>query len=178
MIRQKLVFAQPDKVAPNYQEALQYPSLNIPGMVCANIGEKANTIVPDEATADIDLRLVPESTPDHLIGLIKKHIESKGYLILNRKLTDDERLQYPKIVTLKESESRMLPFRTDFGIYADRWLTAAIVRTFSKEPIKIRMTGGSVPIVPFLRCPPFTYRWSTATTTSTLPTKTCAWATT
>ena len=151
MIRQKLVFSQPDKVGANYQEALQYPSLNVRGLVCANIGEKANTIVPNEATAEIDLRLVPESNPDQLIGLVKKHIESKGYLILNRKPTDEERLKYPKIVTLLERESRMLPFRTDFGIYPDRWLTAAIVRTFGKQPIKIRMTGGSVPIVPFLR---------------------------
>ncbi|MEI7582458.1 M20/M25/M40 family metallo-hydrolase [Runella sp.] len=151
MIRQKLVFSQPDKVGTNYQEALQYPSLNVRGLVCANIGEKANTIVPNEATAEIDLRLVPESSPDQLIGLVKKHIESKGYVILNRKPTDEERLKYPKIVTLLERESRMLPFRTDFGIYPDRWLTAAMIRTFGKAPIKIRMTGGSVPIVPFLR---------------------------
>lgn len=151
MIRQKLVFSQPDKVGTNYQEALQYPSLNVRGLVCANIGEKANTIVPNEATAEIDLRLVPESNPDQLIELVKKHIESKGYVILNRKPTDEERLKYPKIVTLLERESRMLPFRTDFGIYPDRWLTTAIKRTFGKEPIKIRMTGGSVPIVPFLR---------------------------
>ena len=119
--------------------------------MCANIGEKANTIVPDEAIAEIDLRLVPETDPDHLIDLIKKHMQAKGYLVLDRKPTDAERLQNAKIVTLKESESRMLPFRTDFGIYPDRWLTAAIIRTFGKEPIKIRMTGGSVPIVPFLR---------------------------
>ncbi|MCP1385718.1 M20/M25/M40 family metallo-hydrolase [Runella salmonicolor] len=150
-IRQKLGFAAPDKVGANYQEALQYPSLNIRGLVCANIGEKANTIVPEEAIAEIDLRLVPETDPDRLVSLIKKHIEGKGYVILNRKPTDEERLKYPKIVTLTERESRMLPFRTDFGIYPDRWLTAAMMRTFGKEPIKIRMTGGSVPIVPFLR---------------------------
>ena len=151
MIRQKLVFTQPDKVGANYQESLQYPSLNIRGLVSANIGEKANTIVPDEATAEIDIRLVPESSPERLIGLVRKHIEGKGYVILDRKPTDAERLKYPKIVTLLEREARMLPFRTDFGIYPDRWLTAVIVRTFGKDPIKIRMTGGSVPIVPFLR---------------------------
>lgn len=151
MIRQKLVFAEPDKVGANYQESLQYPSLNVRGLVCANIGDKANTIIPDEATAEIDVRLVPESAPDYLVGLIKKHIEAKGYIILNRKPTDEERLKYPKIATLLESEARMLPFRTNFGIYPDRWLTAAMVRTFGKQPIKIRMTGGSVPIVPFLR---------------------------
>ena len=151
MIRQKLIFAQPDKVGSNYQESLQYPSLNVRGLVCANIGEKANTIVPDEAIAEIDLRLVPESDPDKLISLVKKHIESRGYLLLDRKPTDAERLTNAKIATLTENESRMLPFRTDFGIYTDRWLTAAMRRTFNKQPIKIRMTGGSVPIVPFLR---------------------------
>ena len=150
-IRRKLVFATPDKVAENYQESLQYPSLNIRGLVCANIGEKSNTIIPDEAVAEIDLRLVPESSPDHLIDLIKKHIESKGYVVLDHRPTDEERMKYPKFVTLKENESRMLPFRTDFGIYPDKWLTAAMVRSFGKNPIKIRMTGGSVPIVPFLR---------------------------
>ena len=150
-IKQKLVFAEPDKVGANYQESLQYPSLNVRGLVCANIGAKSNTIVPDEAVAEIDLRLVPESDPTRLVELFRKHIESKGYLILDRKPTDEERLKYPKIVTLIERESRMLPFRTDFGIYPDRWLTAAMVRSFGKDPIKIRITGGSVPIVPFLR---------------------------
>lgn len=150
-IRKKLVFAAPDKVAANYQEALQYPSLNVRGLVCANVGDKANTIVPDEAVAEIDLRLVPESDPQRLIDLIKKHIASKGYVVLDHRPSDEERMKYPKFVTLIESESRMLPFRTDFGIYPDRWLTAAMVKSFGKQPIKIRMTGGSVPIVPFLR---------------------------
>jgi acetylornithine deacetylase/succinyl-diaminopimelate desuccinylase-like protein len=149
-IRQKLVFTNPDKVGANYQEALQYPSLNIRGLVCANIGEKANTIVPEKAVAELDLRLVPESDPQRLISLVTKHIETKGYQVLDRAPTDAERLKYPKIVTL-QSTIGMLPFRTNFGIYEDRWLTAAMLRAFGKQPIKIRMTGGSVPIVPFLR---------------------------
>lgn len=140
-----------DKVGENYQEALQYPSLNIRGLVSANIGEKANTIIPEKAVAEIDIRLVPETDPKRLINLVADHIKSKGYYIVDgREPTEAERMQYPKIAGIK-SVIGSLPFRTDFGIYSDRWLTAAMVRTFGKTPIKIRMMGGSVPIVPFLR---------------------------
>jgi acetylornithine deacetylase/succinyl-diaminopimelate desuccinylase-like protein len=140
-----------DKVGENYQEALQYPSLNIRGLVSANVGEKANTIIPDKAVAEIDIRLVPETDPKRLIKLVIDHIKSKGYYIVDgREPTEAERMQYPKIAGVK-SVIGSLPFRTDFGIYSDRWLTAAMVRTFGKTPIKIRMMGGSVPIVPFLR---------------------------
>jgi acetylornithine deacetylase/succinyl-diaminopimelate desuccinylase-like protein len=140
-----------DKVGRNYQEALQYPSLNIRGLVSANIGEKANTIIPEKAIAEIDIRLVPETDPKRLIKLVTEHIKSKGYYVLDaREPTEAERMKYEKIASIK-SVIGSTPFRTDFGIYADRWLTTAMVRTFGKTPVKIRMTGGSVPIVPFLR---------------------------
>ncbi|MFN8344601.1 MAG: M20/M25/M40 family metallo-hydrolase [Spirosomataceae bacterium] len=140
-----------DKVGANYQEALQYPSLNIRGLVSANVGEKANTIIPDKAIAEIDIRLVPETEPKRMIRLVTEHIKSKGYYVLDgREPTEAERMKYEKIASVK-SVIGSLPFRTDFGIYADRWLTAAMMRTFGKAPVKIRMMGGSVPIVPFLR---------------------------
>ena len=35
-------------------------------MQSAWVGEQTRTVVPDKAVASIDLRLVPESDPDHL----------------------------------------------------------------------------------------------------------------
>lgn len=149
-IQAKLGFAAPDKVGRNYQEALQYPSLNIRGLSSANVGKQAGTVIPDKAIAELDLRLVPESDPERLINLIRRHIEQKGYYILDHEPTEADRAKYPKLIQMK-SEISMLPFRTDFGGYEDQWLTHVMTRAFGHEPIKIRMTGGSVPIVPFLR---------------------------
>ncbi|GAA4467753.1 dipeptidase [Nibrella saemangeumensis] len=149
-IRQKVGFAQPDKVGRNYQEALQYPSLNIRGLVSANVGEKSNTIVPDKAVAEIDIRTVPESDSQRLIDLVLNHIRSQGYHILDREPTDEERQKHPKLISVK-SVIAMLPVRTEFGIYPDRWLSAAMTRAFGQEPVKIRIGGGSVPIAPFIR---------------------------
>ena len=53
------------KVGSNYQEAMQYPSLNVRGMASAAIGDKVATIVPDMAVAELDLRTTPESDANY-----------------------------------------------------------------------------------------------------------------
>ena len=68
-----------DKVGDNYQESIQFPSLNIRGMQSGWIDEKVRTIIPAWARAEIDIRLVLESDPLKLINLVKKHIEKNGY---------------------------------------------------------------------------------------------------
>ena len=44
----------------NYQEALQYPSLNVRGMAAAMVGAKAATIIPSHAVAELDLKHAQE----------------------------------------------------------------------------------------------------------------------
>ncbi|MBO0938433.1 M20/M25/M40 family metallo-hydrolase [Fibrella sp. HMF5335] len=142
--------AQPDHVGSNYQEALQYPSLNIRGLQSAAVGKQAGTVIPDRAVAELDLRLVPESDPNRLIALVRQHIEKKGYTILDHDPTEAERAAHPRLIRV-DSEVSMLPFRTELGGPEDQWLTGAMRRAFGQDPVKIRMMGGSVPIVPFLR---------------------------
>ena len=62
-IREDLMISSSDKVGSNYQEAIQYPSLNVRGLNSGWVGKEARTIVPDVAIAEIDVRLVKESKP-------------------------------------------------------------------------------------------------------------------
>jgi acetylornithine deacetylase/succinyl-diaminopimelate desuccinylase-like protein len=50
--------SEPDLVGESLQEALQYPSFNVRGLESAYVGAQARTIIPDHATAAIDVRLV------------------------------------------------------------------------------------------------------------------------
>lgn len=149
MIMQKVGIAETDKVGNNYQEAIQYPSLNIRGMRSAWVGEEKRTIVPATATAEIDVRLVLESDPERLISLIKKHIESKGYYLTKGEPTEEERLKYPMIAAFDYGISYKA-FRTPFDSETGIWLSNAFKNLFGKEPIKIRTSGGSIPISPFV----------------------------
>ncbi len=148
-IKMKLGIAKADGVASNYQESLQYPSLNVRGMQSGWVREEVRTIIPASAIAEIDVRLVMESDPDRLIGLIRQHIEDQGYLVLDRKPTTRERAMHENICQFESSVSYKA-FRTDLDSEAGNWLSKAMEKAFDKEPVKIRTAGGSIPISPFV----------------------------
>ncbi len=148
-IRNRLQLGSIDKVGNNYQEAIQYPSLNIRGMQSGWIDEKVRTIIPGWARAEIDVRLVLESDPKGLIGLVKKYVEDQGYFVTDKVPNKEERMSHGKIATFNYEISYQ-SFRTNFDSEVGLWLRKALIRAFNEEPILIRMSGGSIPISPFV----------------------------
>ena len=148
-INTHLAIKQPELVGSFYQEALQYPSLNIRGLSSGWVGEKSRTIVPASATAEIDIRLVPESDGDRLKNLVKKHIENEGYFILNEVPDMDQRMKYEKIITITEGTVTDA-FRTDLDNPYGNFLVNTFKETFSEDVVQIRIMGGTVPIAPFI----------------------------
>ncbi len=148
-IKDRLQLAEVDLVGDYYQEAIQYPSLNVRGMQSGWINEKVRTIVPAWARAEIDVRLVLESDPERLIDLVKWWIVDQGYYVIDREPTAEERKMYPKIATFTSKISYQ-SFRTEFDSEVGLWLTGALERAFGQEPIRIRNSGGSIPISPFV----------------------------
>lgn len=149
-INKKLGIAEPDAVGKTLQESIQYPSLNIRGLSSGWVGAAARTIVPAVAVANLDIRLVRESDPQHLIALLRDHITAQGYHILEEEPTDAERARYPRLLSMGHQIS-YAAFRTDMDSPTGKWLERALTHTFGKAPIKIRTHGGSVPIAPFVK---------------------------
>lgn len=148
-IKERLQIAETDNVGRYYQEAIQYPSLNVRGMQSGWINDEVRTIIPGWARAEIDVRLVLETDPERLVGLIKSHIENQGYVVLDRTPTREERLEYPKIATFTYNVAYQ-SFRTDFDSEVGIWLRKAINSAYDQDPVMIRMSGGSIPISPFV----------------------------
>lgn len=144
-----LGIATSEKVGDSYQEALQYPSLNVRQIGTSWKGQGLKTVVPEYAKADIDVRLVPETDGQDQLDKIAKHIRDQGYYVINRPPTDSERLEYSKIATFIGKTS-VNAFRTDpeaaFGMNIRR----SLEKSFGEEPISIRLMGGTVPIVPLI----------------------------
>ena len=149
-IRRQIGIAEPDRVGASYQESIQYPSLNVRGMAAAWVGDQARTIIPASATAELDVRLVLESDPERLVGLIRDHIESRGYYLLDgREPTEDERMREARIASLTHFVNYGA-FRTPYDSEVGRFLRSALERAFGDEPVLIRNSGGSIPIAPFV----------------------------
>jgi acetylornithine deacetylase/succinyl-diaminopimelate desuccinylase-like protein len=159
-IRARVGVSRTEKVGSNYQEALQYPSLNIRGMQSAAIGDKGANIVPHQATAELDLRTTPETPPDYLVHLIEDHVRSRGYYLTQREPTDAERAQHDRIASIVVGRGSQAAY-TAMDSAQGAWAYAALKEASGGEPVRIRMMGGSVPTdklveelgVPFLIVP-------------------------
>jgi acetylornithine deacetylase/succinyl-diaminopimelate desuccinylase-like protein len=141
--------ARADAVAESLQESIQYPSLNIRGMAAAWIGSESRTVIPPTATAEIDIRLVTESDPERLVGLVRDHIEKQGFYVLDRAPTDQERAAHPLIAAFTYDISYRA-FRSDFDSPAGRMARSGMQHLYGEEPILIRSMGGSIPIAPII----------------------------
>lgn len=148
-IRTALQIKTPEKVGNFYQESLQYPSLNIRGLASGWMGENSRTIVPENATAEIDIRLVPESEGSRLKSLIKKHIEDQGFFIVKSDPTKEERLAYDKLIKIEEGATTKA-FRTDLNTPYGNFIVKSLKDTFKEEVVEIRSMGGTVPIASFV----------------------------
>ena len=149
LINGNLQIAEPDQVGSFYQEALQYPSLNVRGMGSGWIGSGARTIVPATATAEIDIRLVPETDGKRMKKLVRDHIASLGYRITEQEPDAGMRTTQSHWVRVTESEvtdAFRTPLDNPFGMH----LVSLLGETFEKPVVQIRIAGGTVPIAPFV----------------------------
>jgi acetylornithine deacetylase/succinyl-diaminopimelate desuccinylase-like protein len=150
-LNNKLGIQTSEKVGGNYQESLQYPSLNVRQIGTSWKGKGLKTVIPEYATANIDVRLVPETDGKLQLQKIKKHIEQQGYYVLDRDPTNEERQEYSKIVKFIASSRVVNSFRTspdsDFG----KKIRTNLEKKFGFDPIVIRLMGGTVPIVPLIK---------------------------
>src|SRR5262249_36991285 len=99
-LKQLFGIASTDAVGETLQEAIQYPSLNIRGLRSGYTGADARTIIPSDATAAIDIRLVKETPSKAMLEKLAAHIRAQGYHVVAAEPDDATRLRYPKIARL------------------------------------------------------------------------------
>jgi acetylornithine deacetylase/succinyl-diaminopimelate desuccinylase-like protein len=142
-LRARIGIAQAERVGATYQEALQYPSLNVRGMAAASVGAKAANIVPSEAIAELDLRTTPEADGRRLLGLVRAHVLAQGYHLSAGAPSDAERARYPKLASFVPGAVQQAE-REAMSSPVGQWAVAA-ARAGGGEPVRIRMMGGTLP---------------------------------
>jgi acetylornithine deacetylase/succinyl-diaminopimelate desuccinylase-like protein len=156
-IRKRTGIARAERVGGNYQEALQFPSLNIRGMASGSVGDKAANVVPHLAITELDLRTTPETPPEYLFGLVEKHIQAQGYHLVKGAPSDADRTTYDRLASFTlgaGGKAVRTPLDSPLGAWAYNTLktlaqsspaTASSSSAPGTEPVRIRMMGGSVP---------------------------------
>lgn len=157
-LRRRLGIAEAEHVGATYQEALQYPSLNVRGLASASVGAKAANVLPSEAVAEFDFRTTPETDGARLQDLVEAHVRQQGYHVTAGPPSDDDRARYPRLASFVRGPVQPA-VRTPADAPLSRWAIRALSAPHvaaGVEPVQIRMMGGTLPtdvLVAALRLP-------------------------
>ena len=58
---------------------LYQPTLNIDGIISGHTAEGTKTLLPHEARAKVDIRMVPNMRPERMVQLVRDHLARHGY---------------------------------------------------------------------------------------------------
>ena len=61
------------------EQLLFTPTCNIAGVTAGYQGPGSKTVLPAEATAKLDFRLIPDQDPAHVLDSLRKHLDSHGF---------------------------------------------------------------------------------------------------
>ena len=132
-------------------QTLEWPSLNINGIRCADAGDQASNVIPTEALATLDLRQVAGTDYLKQVDRIREHIRLQGYLVLDRHPTDEERLEHARIAMVTVGNGGYNAQRTPLDLPVAQRVVAAVQATTSQHVLVQPTSGGSLPLYLFER---------------------------
>jgi acetylornithine deacetylase/succinyl-diaminopimelate desuccinylase-like protein len=149
ILKEDLALGKPDGEGKSFMELLTLPTLNINGMASGNIGSMASNVIPTEATAVIDLRLVLGNDVKRQVRKVMDHIVKQGYFIIDHEPSDEERKTHPLLAKVVMRSSGYNAQRTPMDLPLAQKVVTAIETTIDYEAIKIPSAGGSLPLYLF-----------------------------
>jgi acetylornithine deacetylase/succinyl-diaminopimelate desuccinylase-like protein len=129
-------------------ERIMLPALNVRGIKVGGVRELAANAIPTEASASIDLRMVPNQKPERVRELVEAHLRSRGYHIVRETPDSATRMTHAKIVRV-EWEGGYAATRASMDIPFSRALLAAASSGAATPPFAVPMLGGSLPTSTF-----------------------------
>jgi acetylornithine deacetylase/succinyl-diaminopimelate desuccinylase-like protein len=144
-LRQELGLGHIDGGGRKLLELLNLPSLNINGMAAANVGTRANNVIPSRAVADLDLRLIVGEHWQEQQKRVIDYIHSQGYFVVDSEPPRDVLLANPRVAMVKGDEFSYDAVRTPMDLPIAKEVIAAVESARGKV-VKWPTMGGSVPL--------------------------------
>jgi acetylornithine deacetylase/succinyl-diaminopimelate desuccinylase-like protein len=150
LLRASLGLARTEAGNAPLAERIMVPALNVRGIRGGGVRELGANVISTEAFASIDLRLVPDQTPERVRELVEKHIAGQGYHIVRTVPDSITRARHPKIVRV-EWEGGYPAQRASLDDAFGRALVAALADGAPRPPLVVPTLGGSGPSYLFTR---------------------------
>lgn len=143
----ELAVHTPEGGGTRIEELITRPAVNARGFVAGGIGDDASNIVLARATVALDLRLVPNQTPEGVRELLERHITSEGFHIVYEEPSVDVLRSHAKVARL-DWRGGYPALRTRMDEPAATRLIE-LMRTIAPDLILTPTMGGSLPLYRF-----------------------------
>jgi len=147
-IKENYGFIHTEGSGISLMDAIQFPSLNIRGLESGWVGSKARTIIPADATASIDIRLVKGCDPGYMLEKVKTHVQDQGYFITSDEPDNSLRMKHAFIAKITTG-SGYNAYRTTMNSSVAKRLVDALTDYYEQRPVLLPTLGGSLPIYLF-----------------------------
>ena len=104
------------------------PTCTISGIVSGYTGEGSKTVLPAEAMAKVDMRLVPDQDPHQIAALLRRHLDAEGFADIELELLGPE-----------------MPARTPPSAPIVQTVIETAREIYNAEPVVVPSSGGSGP---------------------------------
>ncbi|MFZ0820771.1 MAG: M20/M25/M40 family metallo-hydrolase [Candidatus Acidiferrales bacterium] len=148
-LEKDFAIAQPEGDGKKLVELLTQPSLNVDGLRSADVGEQSRTVIPDQATAAIDMRLVKNITPRMQFDRLVAHIRAQGYFVTDEGPTVQDRRTHAKVARVVMSKGSYPAALTSMDLPVSKALSDVVDAAVGGGLVKMPILGGSSPMYIF-----------------------------
>lgn len=128
-------------------DLLMLPALNVRGLQAGHVGAQASNTIATEARASLDIRLVPDETPQSVARLLERHLVAQGYAIVRETPDAAAREAHPRLVKVVWGPGYP-PARTPLDAPLSREV-ADLMTAAGHAPVRLPTLGGSIPMYLF-----------------------------
>lgn len=129
-------------------ERILLPAINVRGIRAGGVRAEAANAIPTVAHASMDIRLVPDLGPEHVVTLVEAHVRRQGYTIVRDVPNVDARRRLPRIVRMNWSGGYP-GMRTPMDLPVSRAVVTAVEDARGEPVVRVPNLGGSLPIYLF-----------------------------
>ncbi|MCP3963192.1 MAG: M20/M25/M40 family metallo-hydrolase [bacterium] len=147
-LRKELGLAASEGGGELLAERLLLPSLNIRGFQSGGVAETARNVIPNTATASLDVRLAKGNEPQAMVDLVEAHVRRQGYHVVREDPDLETRLAHPRIAKI-EREGGYKAARTEMDLAVVRDVIGAAERAAGESLVLMPTLGGSLPLYLF-----------------------------
>lgn len=147
-LMRELGLASTEGAGRSLAELINEPSLNVDGLRSEDVGRNARTVIPAEATATVDMRLVKGIDPRKQVERLIAHIKKQGYFVVATEPDQVTRLRQPLIARVTTADGYRA-VRTPMNLAVAQQIIQTLERALGQKPVLAPTLGGSVPLYIF-----------------------------